>query len=203
MIITPQDLKRILPNCRDPQTWANVLSAVLTERGIEDKTKVAQFIAQTSHESADYSVLVENLNYSADGLLRVFKKYFTPQTAAQCARKPEQIANRVYANRMGNGPESSGDGWRYRGRGAIQLTGKNNYRACSIALFGNENLLTDPGYLCTPEGAIRSAVWFWQVNNVGALADDVRATTLKINGGTHGLDDRAARFARALDVLNA
>ena len=128
--------------------------------GIDTDNTVAMFIAQIGHESINLSAVVENLNYSASGLLKTFSKYFTPETAAKYANKPEMIANRVYANRMGNGDEASGDGWRYRGRGLIQLTGKNNYSI--MQLKDGIPCLDAPSILETPEYAVRSACWYWK-----------------------------------------
>lgn len=203
MTITAQQLKSILPRCSQPQLWADCLSEALPQYRIDTSVRIAQFIAQTGHESAHYNILRENLNYSADALLRVFRKYFsTPEFAATYARQPEKIANRVYANRMGNGNEVSGDGWLYRGRGIIQITGKNNYRMCSMYLFEDDRLLKDPGMLTEPLYAVKSACWFWLANDINKVAEDVRTATRIINGGTHGLADREQLFATALKVLS-
>ena len=202
MTITPQQLKAILPNCKSHEMWATILNDVLPKYKIDTSIRVAQFIAQTGHESAHYNILKENLNYSATALHRVFKKYFPNDEFAQTYhRQPEKIANRVYANRMGNGNEASGDGWLYRGRGLIQITGKNNYRMCSMFLFGDERLLQDPGMLQEPEYAVRSACWYWLANDINKVAEDVRVVTRIINGGYNGIEDREQLFATALKVL--
>lgn len=202
MKITTDKLKAILPNCKSPEIWAQVLNDLLPSYRIDTSIRVSQFIAQTGHESAHYNTLRENLNYSADALRRVFGKYFpNDQMAAQYARQPEKIANRVYANRMGNGNEASGDGWLYRGRGIIQITGKNNYRMCSRYIFDDERLLQDPGLLLEPEYAVRSACWYWLANDINKVAEDVRTVTRIINGGSHGLADREQLYAKALKVL--
>jgi putative chitinase len=155
------------------------------------------------HESADFTRLTENLNYSAAGLVKTWPKRFTEETAQGYHRKPEKIANKVYADRMGNGNEASGDGWKYRGRGIIQITGKNNYVAFSNAKFDDLRLLEDPDYLLTPEGAVESACWFWTTNNLNEIAgaQNITLITKRINGGTHGLSSRIARYERAIDIL--
>jgi putative chitinase len=163
--------------------------------------RVSAFLAQCGHESLDFNVLQENLNYSTDGLLKIFPKYFNSKSAAALARMPEKIANTVYANRMGNGDYVSGDGWRYHGRGAIQLTGKNNYVAFAADLaISLEEAVT---YLGTLNGAIESACWFWNKNGLNILADksDIVGLTKKINGGTIGLDDRKLRFNNCSKAL--
>lgn len=157
--------------------------------------QAAHFFGQCAHESGNFKVFSENLNYSADGLNKIFKKYFPTVAAAQpYARKPEKIANKVYANRMGNGPESSGDGWKYRGRGPIQLTGKDNYSAFA-ADIGRPDVVTNPD-LVVSELAFESALWFFRKNNLLTIADKgitdaiITQITKRVNGGTHGLDDR-------------
>ena len=158
-------------------------------------TQAAHFFGQCAHESGGFKVFSENLNYSDKGLNGIFKKYFpTIASTAGYARKPEKIANKVYANRMGNGPESSGDGWTYRGRGPIQLTGKDNYTAFSKDI-GRPDVLTNPD-LVVGELAFESALWFFRKNGLLAIADKgvtdavITQITKRVNGGTHGLDDR-------------
>lgn len=157
--------------------------------------QAAHFFGQCAHESGGFKVFSENLNYSAQGLQGIFKKYFpNAAVAAQYARKPEKIANKVYGNRMGNGPESSGDGWKYRGRGPIQLTGKDNYTAFAKDI-GRPDVLTNPD-LVVGELAFESALWFFRKNGLLAIADKgvtdavITQITKRVNGGTHGLDDR-------------
>lgn len=169
---------------------------------INTDKRLSSFFAQIGHESAGLSRIEENLNYSATGLRNVFGKYFpTDQIAASYARKPILIANRVYGSRMGNGDELSGDGYKYRGRGFIQLTGKNNYK--SISDYFEEDFINNPDKLLEPVWCALSAAWFWHVNNLNPLADrgDTVALTKRINGGTHGLDDRIKRYNLALEVL--
>ena len=183
--------------------WHNALLDSLPEDMIESPSRIAGFLAQTSHESGKYKFLTENLNYSDKGLLKTFPKYFNESNVMEYARKPEAIANRVYANRMGNGDEVSGDGWRYCGRGLIQLTGKNNYQA--FANSEQMNIEEVPDYLITYVGAVRSALWFWNKNNLNETADagDLLMMTKKINGGTHGLAERTAEYKRILEIYSA
>jgi putative chitinase len=157
--------------------------------------RAAHFFAQCAHESGNWRATSENLNYSQQGLRNIFRKYFpTDALAAQYARKPQAIANRVYANRMGNGPESSGDGWKFRGRGFLQLTGHDNYKA--LSQYINRPDIMDNPDLVAGELAIESALWFFDRNKLWAICDQgitdsaILALTKRINGGTHGLDDR-------------
>lgn len=164
-------------------------------------SQAAHFFGQCAHESGNFKVFSENLNYSADGLTKIFKKYFpTVASTAGYARKPEKIANKVYANRMGNGPESSGDGWKFRGRGPIQLTGKDNYTAFAAAV-GRPDILTNPD-IVAGELAFESALWFFRKNglletaNKGVSTAVITQITKRVNGGTHGLDDRIAKTTK-------
>jgi putative chitinase len=156
--------------------------------------QAAHFFAQTAHESGNFKAFSENLNYSAEGLLRIFPKYFDQATANKYARQPERIANRVYASRMGNGDEASGDGWRYKGRGALQLTGKSNYKDFADWL----GKTIDPSAVAD-EYAFESAKYFFDKNKLWGICDQgitdatILALTKRINGGTHGLDDRKAK----------
>lgn len=169
--------------------WLDLLKRTIEEFDIAEPL---MFLAQISHESAGLTRLTENLNYSATGLLTTFPKYFTQDQAAEYAHNPEAIANRVYANRMGNGDEASGDGWRYRGAGAIQLTGTANQVPCAARFRVAVDDIGD--WLRTREGAVRSAGWFWKVR--GCDIPDIVAQTKKINGGLIGLDARRALFER-------
>ena len=168
---------------------------------INTPLRQAHFLAQIGHESGGFNFTKENLNYSADALLKVFPKYFNADSAASHARNPQMIANRVYANRMGNGDVVSNDGFNYRGRGLIQLTGKTNYTAFGKAV--GLDLAKVVPYLETPEGAAMSAGWFWDTNklNAKADADNIQSVTKTINGGTNGMDDRMAILARAKAAL--
>lgn len=168
------------------------------------KNRLAAFLAQVAHESAGFNITTENLNYSSSGLRTIFGKYFpTEELANEYARQPEKIANKVYANRMGNSDESSGDGWKYRGRGLIQLTGKHNYELYSnrMKMKVDEAIV----HLGTSYGAVSSAVWFWDFNNLNRYCDndDFIGLTKRINGGTNGLSDRIQYYERALAALDA
>lgn len=183
--------------------WTAALSPAMAWANIDTAARMASFIAQAAHESAEFTRLVENLNYSADGLLKTFPSHFDSVEAVSYARNPERIANRVYASRMGNGDESSGDGWRFRGRGPFQLTGKANYFAFSQARYKSAVLLENPDALIDSKDGAMSAAWFWLSHGLNILADAgaFLQITKKINGGTNGLDSRLAYHRIALDVL--
>lgn len=201
---TEEHLKHLLPKVKNISEWYTAIVETLPQYDIYDIGRVAAFIAQCAHESGGFTLVQENLNYSADGLQKIFGKYFpNHEIAAQYARQPEKIANRVYSNRMGNGDEASGDGWKYRGRGLIQLTGKSNYTRCSEAFFDDHTLLDNPDILLQPYYALNSACWFWNANNLNELADtqDLKMMTKKINGGFIGLEDRIAHYNHAVDIL--
>jgi putative chitinase len=170
---------------------------------INTPKRQAAFLAQTAHESGNFNFMVENLNYSAEALDRVFPKYFknAGRDAQEYHRQPEKIANVVYANRMGNGDEASGDGFRFRGRGLIQVTGRTNYSLCGEAL--GADLIAEPELLETPAGACLSAGWYWGTNGLNELADaeDIKAMTKRINGGYIGLEDRIEHYEHAMAVL--
>jgi putative chitinase len=200
---TVEKLKECAKRNRQPENLHAALIKLLPKYDIDTVDRVAAFLAQCGHESLDFTVLRENLNYSARGLRITFKKYFKDDmTALRYERKPEMIANRVYANRMGNGNEASGDGWKFRGRGAIQLTGKENYSnfAKSINMSIDETIK----HLETLEGALESACWFWKKNGLNEIADrkDIVLMTRRINGGNIGLEDRRKHYEHNLKVLN-
>jgi putative chitinase len=185
--------------------WYSAITEILPVYEINTPERVAAFIAQCAHESGNFKFLKENLNYKAASLRKVFPKYFADDAIAADyagrSNKQEAIASRIYANRMGNGDEASGDGFRYLGRGLIQLTGKNNYTLFAAAI--DTPLEEIPEYLQTFEGAVQSACWFWEQNNLNQWADkkDILTLTKRINGGTIGLDDRIKHFNHALHVL--
>lgn len=168
---------------------------------INNPRRQAAFLAQCGHESGGLRLTEENLNYKAEALTRLWPKRFPPDVAARYARNPQMIANRAYCDRMGNGPEESGDGWAYRGRGLIQLTGKANYIACSDAL--GIDLVSEPDLVAQNPVAVLSAGWFWDRNGLNALADaeDILAMTKRINGGTIGLEDRKKHYEHMKHVL--
>lgn len=187
---------------KDPGAWLAAVIVACTKFKIDTPKQIAAFIAQTAHESGGYTRLTENLNYSAEALMRVWPRRFpTKKIADAFARQPELIANQVYSGRMGNGPVQSGDGWRYIGRGLKQLTGKDNYARCSKAL--SVNLVEDPELLLKPMFAAQSAAWFWSANNCGPLADagEFELLTQRINGGLIGLADRKARYDKVMQCL--
>lgn len=201
--ITVAQLRAIVPTL-SPAKATQYLPALLqtmSEFGIDTHQRVAAFIAQTAHESSGYSVFVENLNYSALALTKTWPTRFPGATAAQYANKPEQIANRAYSNRLGNGGEASGDGWRYRGRGVIQITGRANYHACGQGL--GLPLVSSPELLEVTLNAFRSAGWYWKSRKCNMYADngDFVGLTMAINGGTNGLEDRKVYYLRAITTL--
>lgn len=200
---TVEKLAQCIKN-KEIEAWFDALSAHLPEFEITSVSRVAGFISQCQHESSDFNTLEENLNYSAKGLLATWNKRFTG-VADDYARKPEMIGNRAYCNRMGNGPEESGDGWKYRGRGILQITGKENYTICSEDLFGDDRLVEQPELLSTPEYAILSACWYWKKNKLNAICDtgDVALLTKRINGGTLGLDDRIKHWNHCVQVFES
>jgi putative chitinase len=202
-MLTADILRAALPAARptDIARFATPLAEACAEWGIDTPLRLAAFLAQIAHESGQLRLLVENLNYSAEALLRVFPRHFDAAQAAAYARQQERIAARVYANRMGNGAEASGDGWRYRGRGLIQVTGHDNYAACGTAL--GLDLIAQPELLERPGPAARSAGWFWHRHDLSRLADarDIATITRRINGGLTGLDDRKACYAHTCAAL--
>jgi putative chitinase len=182
--------------------WLEPLKETFEKYSINTPKRQAAFLGQCMHESNNFKTLTENLNYSAQGLMATWPRRFPDMDFAnQYHRQPEKIANYVYSNRMGNGSEASGDGWRYRGRGVKQLTGKENYERCGsglgVDLVGNPDLLLDPKY------AALSAGWFWNKHGLNDLADkgDIETMTRRINGGLLGLDARRAAIQKAESVL--
>ena len=201
---TKEQLKEMIPRNPYVSQWYEAISSILPEYEINTPQRVAAFLAQCAHESGGFVFLKENLNYKAASLRKVFPKYFPDDaTAAAYANKPERIANRVYANRMGNGDEASGDGWRYCGRGLIQLTGKDNYTFFAASLDIPVEEASE--YLQTFEGAVQSACFFWEQNNLNKWADagDILTLTKRINGGTIGLEDRIKHYEHALHIFGA
>jgi putative chitinase len=205
MEITREQLAQIIPANPYVDHWCEALNKILPDYDIDTPQRVAAFLAQCAHESGGFIALKENLNYRAVTLRKIFPKYFpTDALAEQYANLPnkqEAIANRVYANRMGNGDEASGDGFRYCGRGLIQLTGKQNYTKFADSI--DTPVEEIPEFLQTFEGAIQSACWFWETNNLNQYADnnDILTMTKRINGGTIGLEDRMKHYAHALEVF--
>ena len=204
MQLTVSQLKQMVPGITHADHWIEAFDQLLPDYEINTPKRIAAFIAQCAHESGGFRFLKENLNYKAESLMKTFPKYFSDRdTANSYAKQPVKIANRVYASRMGNGDEASGDGYKYCGRGLIQLTGKTNYDwfAASLEISASEA----SEYLETFEGAAQSACWFWESNNLNVEADagDIKKMTKKINGGYIGLDDRIKHYEHALHILGA
>lgn len=203
-MITLEILRAICPKTKQSilESYVDPLNDVADYYEMNDNpARLAGFLAQTAHESGGFNLIKENLNYSSDGLRKIFGKYFTEDLAKQYARQPEKIANRVYANRMKNGPEESGDGFKFRGRGLIQLTGRDNYTKFAEAL--EMNIDDTVAYLETPAGSVASAGWFWDNNKLNNYCDrdDFIGLTKRINGGTNGLEDRQHIYEVALNML--
>ena len=204
MKLTVSQLKQMVPGITHADHWIEAFDQLLPDYEINTPKRIAAFIAQCAHESGGFKFLKENLNYKAESLMKTFPKYFSDRdTANAYAKQPVKIANRVYASRMGNGDEASGDGYKYCGRGLIQLTGKTNYEWFAASLEISPAEASE--YLETFEGAAQSACWFWESNNLNVEADagDIKKMTKKINGGYIGLDDRIKHYEHALHVLGA
>lgn len=203
-MLTSTQFAKLFPNCKDPDGWVDAMNEVFPKYEINTNRRIAAFIAQCGHESGGWRVFSENLNYSAKALDAVFGKYFkrAGRDANEYARQPEKIANVVYANRMDNGDTDSGDGWRYRGRGPIQLTGKHNYSKFSadmgVDAIDNPDMVSED-----KEVALMSAIWYWNSNNLNRYADsaDIKMLTKRINGGYIGLEDRIHHWEEALHAL--
>ena len=201
-MLTKDQLDKIIPKNPYLDHWFKVLDQALPDYEINTPQRIAAFLAQCAHESGGFTAIQENLNYKAESLVRVWPKYFpNMEIANQYAHNQEKIANRAYANRMGNGPEESGDGWAHCGRGLIQLTGRANYQAFADSIQISIDDATE--YLKTFEGCVQSACWFWENNNLNKWADEgnIEKMTRIINGGVLGLDDRTARYHHALQIL--
>lgn len=192
-MITKEEFQTFLPdvNWKYIEPYLGIYEAVLEKYEINTPLRKAHFLAQISHESGSFKFVSENLNYSAKALYAVFRKYFPSLAVAEgYARQPEKIANKVYASRMGNGDEASGEGWKYRGRGLIQLTGKDNYR--SFSADAGQDFVANPDLVTQPEWALASACWFWKKRRINRYADtdDIHMVTKLINGGFNGLEHR-------------
>lgn len=202
MKLTLEQLKACMPLCKAPDKWLDPINQTLEKYQINTPLRVAHFFAQIMHESNQLNAVVENLNYSSDLLRKTFPKYFPDkETADKYARKPEMIANKVYANRMENGDEKSGDGWKFRGRSPIQCTGKANYILMGKTL--NEDFIKNPDLLIIPQYSMLVAGVFWDKNKLNQYADkdDVLTITKRINGGINGLDERKHNLINCKKVL--
>ena len=188
-----------------PVAVLSEIPLIMQKFGIANRLRLSHFLAQTAHESGNFKHTVENMNYSADGLLKIFSKYFKDKaTAEMYARKPEMIGSRVYANRMGNGNESSKEGFKFRGRGYIQLTGKDNYKQFSD--FIGEDCVANPDLVSTKYPLTSAAFFFnkngiWTLCDKGATKDEIVAVTKRVNGGTIGIDDRIHHFQKIHNFL--
>mgnify|MGYP000028097370 FL=1 len=214
MVITPAQLIRICPRIPEAEAWSAALSEAMREFAIETPLHAAHFIAQLAHESSEFVVLAENLNYRTPERIKAVwpARFWLPgdaehacpsskRDARDFVQSPRSLGNYVYAGRNGNGGEGTGDGWIYRGRGPIQITGRSNYARCGQAL--GLPLIEQPDLLTDPDVGARAAAWYWTDRQIGPLADanDIEAVTRKINGGTHGLDDRRRYLQTAMRVL--
>jgi putative chitinase len=201
-MLTLSQIQKIYPHNKSPEQLVQVLNGLLPQYQINTRERLACFLAQCGHESGEFNNLKENLNYSAKGLCGTWPKRFASLSDALLYdRNPEMIANKVYCDRMGNGPKSSGDGWKYRGRGCIQLTGKDNYTKFAKSIG---KTLDDTVVYCeTLQGAIESGCYFWKVNNLNQYCDskDFKGLTKAINGGLNGLEDRIRLYNIAMSVL--
>jgi len=203
MTLTKDKIIHLLHGNAEAAAWADAAMEILPKYDINTPNRIAGFFAQCGHESMNFTVLSENLNYRAETLEKLFSKYFSKagRNAADYAKQPEKIANVIYASRMGNGDTASGDGYRFRGRGVVQLTGRDNYTAFgkSVGLTAEEVI----DYVTTKKGALESACWYWASRNINAACDanDIVKMTKLVNGGTIGLDDRKKHYDQALAVL--
>jgi len=224
--MTPEIIHLTAAGIKNPENWIDAVKKTCNEFGIDTPKRIAAFLAQTAHESGGYTMLTENLNYRSATLAACWPPRFAVQepdpnrqgktrakkdekgkniptaVANAIAGKPELIANMVYSSRMGNGPAESGEGWKFRGRGLKQLTGKDNYTRCGNSI--GVDLVANPDLLLEPEYAARSAGWFYKTNNLSTFADveDISGMTKKINGGLIGIDDRKARFTKCLAAFS-
>lgn len=201
-LIDTTTINRIFPEIQDSEEFVKALNDILPKYDIISKERIAAFLSQCGHESGGFTKFKENLNYSSEGLCKTFKKKFpTLQSAKPYQKQPEKIANYVYANKNGNGSVDSGDGWKFKGRGCIQLTGRNNYE--KFSKFLGKSLDETVLYCETLDGAIESACYFWKINDLNKLADtcDVKVLTKAINGGYNGLIERTQLYSDIMEVL--
>lgn len=202
MMITPEQLILIMPKLKKTEVYYDLLCKWMSHYGITTPQRISHFLAQIAHESSQLNTLEENLNYSANALLKIWPSRFSADIVSVYARKPEKIANRAYAWKGGNGSEESGDGWKYRGRGVMQCTLKYNYTQASKDW--DIDLLTNPDLLSQPDLAIRSGCWYWWKNGLNKLADagtTVSQITSKINPAKLGLAERETFYLKAISIL--
>jgi putative chitinase len=203
MTLTKDKIIHLLHGNAEAAAWADAAMEILPKYEINTPNRIAGFFAQCGHESMNFLVLSENLSYRAETLEKLFSKYFSKsgRNAADYAKQPEKIANVIYANRMGNGDTASGEGYLFRGRGVIQLTGKDNYSAFALSIKMTLPDVID--YVQTKKGALESACWYWASRNINAVCDanDITKMSKLVNGGTIGLEDRRKHYEQALAVL--
>lgn len=202
MSFSVQQLAQMLPGNPNVKNWFNSFALFFPDAELDTFERIAAFIAECSVESGNFTRLNENLNYSADGLVKTWPKRFpNVEFTNQYARQPEKIANYVYANRMGNGDNASGDGWLFHGRGIIQLTGRSSYQG--FADYTNMPIEEVCDYLLTTDGATQSACWFWKTNSLNQYLEiqGIDKVSRVINGGNHGLLERRANYQKALQIL--
>ena len=202
--MTVDEFDQLLPDNTYNANWVESLNKFLPDYEINTPNRIAAFMAECAEESVNFGVLQENLNYRADTLRRTWPSHFPSEPIAQeYAHKPERIANRAYANRMGNGPEASGDGWKFSGKGLIQLTGKNNYEKFAETIGMNLDDVSE--YLTTFDGAVHSACYYWKLNDLNNLADagDIDNISRTINGGDNGLELRNEKYQSYIAILGA
>jgi putative chitinase len=204
MNLTKDHIIHILHGNADAAAWADAALEILDKYEITTANRIAGFFAQCGHESMNFTVLSENLNYRAETLEKLFSKYFSKagRNAADYAKQPEKIANVIYASRMGNGDTASGDGYRFRGRGVVQLTGRDNYTAFGKTIGLSPEQVID--YVQTKKGALESACWYWNSRKINMACDegDIVKMTKLVNGGSIGLEDRRKHYEQALSILN-
>lgn len=204
-MITIDQFEKMIPTNKSPDEWYGIAMELFPLYGLTTRDRIAGFMAQAGHESGDFKTLQENLNYSETALLKTFSRYFTKETAKQFARKPEMIANRVYddanrTNKLGN--TQPGDGWKFRGRGLIQLTGRWNYEKFGKTI--GKTAEETAAYMETKRGAMESALWYWKTNNLNRFADanDIQGMSRAVNGGDNGMSDRVSRYSRNKNALS-
>lgn len=205
-MITSDIFNNIFPNADDIDDWVEVLNNHLPDYNINTPERVAAFISQCGVETAGWTKFEENMNYSADRMMVVWPKIFNRELANQCNRKPQLVANFAYANRMGNGSPESGDGWKYRGRGLIHLTGKKNYTSFATDTFGEraQEIIDNPDLVVDDKNvSLATALWFWDINNINSIADqqDIKRITRIVNGGLNGFSERVTLYGKVLSLL--
>lgn len=204
-MLTLEQFQSAFPNATDAEEWCAALETTLPEYDITTAERIAAFVSQCGVETGGWRWFEENMNYSAQRMMQVWPRIFNADLAQRCHRKPEMVANYAYGNRMGNGGPETGDGWKFRGRGPIHLTGRKNYTAFATDTFDNpDEILDNPDLVAhDKEVALKSALWFWDINDLNALADTKQITKLsrRVNGGDNGLQERIALFNKLYSLL--